>query len=243
MLLVIQANSISNVKNYNLFFMMTSKLNQKIKLFLYSVIAISGIMLLDMYFVSVPTREVVNSPAFYIALSGLVLLPLFSVKGIAFKIASIISGACLYALILWSYQNYFHGAYNLDYSGWYVTSSFLIAGYVFFFAMDLLMTIVGLHKLRAINSAVYSIKLYEIHGSNQTLVEEVEIPLQSDQVAEIAIDGFDRTLYLELDDCWNTIKEKDLKSFQTEKHLYETIVKFGDTQQLKRDFLVIFQKV
>lgn len=48
----------------------------------------------------------------------------------------------------------------------------------------------------------------------------------------ITLDGYSHDHFIALKDHWQTIKQQGLRHFTTPVTLYETIVKFGDTQQL-----------
>ena len=56
------------------------------------------------------------------------------------------------------------------------------------------------------------------------------------QVLKLA--GFDGRITLRLDEFWNKVIQEDLVAYTTTLTGYETIIKFGNTMQLKEPFTV-----
>jgi len=57
----------------------------------------------------------------------------------------------------------------------------------------------------------------------------------------IAVDGFSKDEYIDLQPYWDNIIHQGIRHYQTVITIRETIVKFGDTMQLVSHYLLTFE--
>lgn len=86
----------------------------------------------------------------------------------------------------------------------------------------------------------YVVKLYHVDSDGQRSSLKLEQQGHDDLPEALMIDGFSRTLSIDLESYWKEIVSQRLEHYQTPVSTYETIVKFGDTQQLVNDYELVF---
>ena len=59
----------------------------------------------------------------------------------------------------------------------------------------------------------------------------------------IIIDGFSEDRYIDLRNYWTEILEDKIAEFHTDITTYETIIKFGDTQQLVNEYKLVIKVI
>ena len=57
----------------------------------------------------------------------------------------------------------------------------------------------------------------------------------------IIIDGFSEDKYIDLREYWTEILADQLEEYQTDVTTYETIIKFGETQQLVDEYRLVIK--
>jgi len=143
---------------------------------------------------------------------------------------------------IFAIQNYYNGGINVDYS---------LA--VLFFAI-----LMGLHGI-LYGFSLFSCKRKPTLKSKPTIIKSYDLKLcyfdadgnlgkikYHDQGATktpeaIIIDGFSEDRYIDLRNYWAEILEDKIAEFQTDITTYETIIKFGDTQQLVDEYRLVIK--
>ena len=181
-----------------------------------------------------PTRLLVRNPSFVFSCFALsffavhfldqrLLLP----RVVIIAQALLVPSGWIYAV-----QHYYHGGKNQDYAliSLFFGLLMMINGILY-----LLSLFVG-HKLHrhsseSLSPRSFSISLYRLDGDKQSTTAVYQYNgREPEQV--ISLDGFSRTLTIDLDDHWAKMIENQNTDFATPVTTYETIVKFGQTQQL-----------
>ncbi len=92
--------------------------------------------------------------------------------------------------------------------------------------------------------AVKSFELRLYRGRNTDGEPEFSVSGSGDEwenYQRVRVPGFDGSVSISLEGFWAAVLEQQLHDATAEVTGYETIVKFGDTQQLKEDFTVVVQ--
>jgi len=185
-----------------------------------------------------PTRLWVRSPSFVL---GSVLLSFFGAHFATTVVTSrralhwpmiVIQAVVIPCGWLYSIQHYYHGGKNQDYASLSLFFGLLmmINGVLY------LCSLFARRKLHAPPCASasplnYTVALYRLNG-DKPATTAVYQHSSADPQQVICLDGFSRTLTIDLEDYWNMMTVARNTDFSTPATTYETIVKFGQTQQI-----------
>lgn len=140
-------------------------------------------------------------------------------------------------------RNYYNGGINADYS---------LA--VLFFAI--LMGLNGIlyccslfsfrHRLKPNDQEIepetiksYDLKLYYLDDDGNPAKTKYHDQGTTEPPEAIIIDGFSEDRYIDLREYWSEIIENHIEEYQTDITIYETIIKFGETQQLVDEYRLV----
>lgn len=142
---------------------------------------------------------------------------------------------------IWSAQSYYEGGKNRDYL-------FLLVFWSILMGLNLALCLSSLHvpfKRRGDRIAPaqgigsvdhYDVRFYRLANDGGRLHLSHHLHGAPPLPEGFFVDGFSRDHFVSLKDYWATIKEQRLHRFTTPVTLYETIIKFGETQQLVDHF-------
>ena len=89
--------------------------------------------------------------------------------------------------------------------------------------------------------AHYDIRLYRLDSHGQRGACVLHEQGSGEPPPAISIDGFSRTLSIDLADYWTEIVERRLEHARARTSTYETIVKFGETSQLVNEYELLIE--
>ncbi len=137
-------------------------------------------------------------------------------------------------------QSFYNGGKNMD----------LVLPLLFF---TLLMTMNGLVFLRSLFSlplspqpksrtiSSHEVTLYTLHGDKERGKIVFHEKGQGALPETILLDGYSRMIGIDLKPYWHKIMQDQLTSYTTSLTTYETIIKFGTTQQLVDEYEIVFK--
>lgn len=195
-----------------------------------------------------PTREVVRSWPFIVACVSLPVLTaqfLYQVFRVHFA-ALVVPALAIPSGYIHFAQLYYDGGKNEPYE----------LSVTLFFVLMLLIGVVYLFSLYMIrpqqpkeetddseseSDAGYEITLYELKSEGKRGAVKHQEEGGEELPEGISIDGFSRTLFIDLNEYWDDMLENELDDYSAKVTTYETIVKFGETKQLVDNYQIVLK--
>ena len=194
--------------------------------------------LLGQYLEGTPYRSIVRNPLFVTVSFAIGLFAALGLKGTGtrrlvqlFVIALIIP----FGFITFSQSYYDGSAGNTQYRYLLIAFGFLqVVNFVIFLSGIFKKTVnEGVGKSESEKPTEYAVRLFSLTAEDE-IGGEIYKDSGSDPIPDfIALDGYSKTHYIELQPYWKSMSDGQLKHFETVITIYETIVKLGETHQLK----------
>ncbi|MCP3670267.1 MAG: hypothetical protein GY814_07515 [Gammaproteobacteria bacterium] len=150
--------------------------------------------------------------------------------------AILVPGGFVFAI-----QYYYNGGINTDFS-------LAVLFFVILMGTNAILYGCSLYPIRHQPEVPLAIKNYEINLYTRDQKGQQGTVKYHDHGATepptaIIVDGFSEDRYIDLRPYWQKIIEHQIDEFKTEITTYETIIKYGDTQQLVDDYLIVIKTV
>lgn len=197
-----------------------------------------------------PTRVVVRSFAFVFGCFSLSILAaqfLQQVRRIP-KALSVLQALFIPTGYVYFAQIYYSGGKNQDY---------FIAIAIFFLLMMLNAAVYlnGLFVMKSKTTGTgdgeteseeefgYEITLYNLDPEGQLGSVKLQKQVQGEEELpeHITVDGFSKNIAIDLGEHWDVFLDDDFEEYSAKVTTYETIVKFGETQQLVNDYQLVLK--